>query len=461
MFPKSPVFKTSPLFRSGLFAGGAGGATSQQGAASPGRASSAPPAVEARGRPAVLKLAASGAATGAAVWAGAVSPAKPRGVNSQRPAVAGPFDGGGALPRGADDLRAFMSARGNEATMAKHVAEVQHQLVVYEARCAILAVPPYPVNPDAFLLHLEQKACQNGSATSVRNWASNILSFLDRTQRCRPMGDEEKRILEVGLVRLEKTYGVYHTKPVAVTWQGLKDAVDGTAAQGAPLTRRLRITAMHASIVGACGLRPNKHLRSGGKEPIAVKHVLFHPRTKELPFGALEIRVKGRKAAVATGVDKDEFHSVWAEPPCEELDFVSQLMAYIAEHAMGPDEPVFASMDANGYRKQVGHDTGRVCVAIHPREYNANFKELMARAGVTNASARSTRRGFATTLAEEGATDLVAAARMDHGPRKRKRNESSTVGYVQDGLKMLTASRPLRPRTAGPPPQEAPQEAPQ
>jgi hypothetical protein len=449
MFPKSP------LFSRGLFARGTGGATSQQGAAASLQATALPPGAAAREKPAAPKHAASGAAAGAAVWAGAVSPAKPRGANSQRPAIAGPFDGGGVLPRGAGELRAFMSARGNEATLGKHVVEVQHQLAVYEERCAALAVPPYPVNPDALLLHLEQKACQNGSATSVRNWASNIISFLDRTQRCRPMDDEEKRILEVGLVRLEKTYGVYHTKPVAVTWQGLKDAVIGTAAQGAPLIKRLRTTAMHASIVGACGLRPNEHLRSGGKEPIAVKHVLFHPRTEELPFGALELRLKGRKAAVATGVGKDEFHSVWAEPPCEELDFVSQLRAYIAEEAMGPDEPVFASMDANGYRKRVGHGTGMVSVAIYPREYNVNFKELMARAGATNASARCTRRGFATSLAEEGASGLLAAARMDHGARKRKRGEPSTVGYVQDGLKMLPASRPLRPQAAGLSPREA------
>jgi hypothetical protein len=449
------MFPSSPLFPRGLFARGTGGATSRQGAAASLQAIAPPPGAVARDKAAVPKHAASGMAAGAAVWAGAVSPAKPRGANSLRPAIAGPFDGSEALPRGADDLRAFMSARGNEATKAKHVAEVRHQLVVYEARCATLAVPPYPVNPDALLLHLEQKACQNGSATSVRNWSSNIISFLARTQRCRLMDDEEKRILELGLVRLEKTYGVYRTKPVAVTWQFLKDAVVGTAAQGAPLIKRLRTTAMHASIVGACGLRPNEHLRSADKEPIAVKHVLFHQRTEELPFGALEIHIKGRKAAVATGVGKDEVHSVWAEPPCEELDFVSQLRAYIAEEAMGPDEPVFASMDANGYRKRVGHGTGMVCVAIHPREYNANFKELMARAGVTSASARCTRRGFATNLAEEGASGLLAAARMDHGARKRKRNESSTVGYVQDGLNMLPASRPLRRRAAGTSPREA------
>ena len=186
-----------------------------------------------------------------------------------------------------------------------------------------------------------------------------------------------------------------------LTWQGLKDAVDGTAAQGAPMTKRMRVTALQASIVSACGLRPKEHLRSGDKEPIAVRHVAFHPRTEDLPFGALEIRVKSRKAAVATGVGKDEFHSVWAEPPCQELDFVSQLKTYIAENEMGPEEPVFASLDANGYRKRLGHAPGVGCVAIYPREYNANFKELMARAGVFNASARSTRRGFATSLAEE------------------------------------------------------------
>jgi hypothetical protein len=373
-----------------------------------------------------------------------VSPAKPRGANSSRPALAGPFDKGEALPRGVEALEEYMSARGNDATLSKHVAEVQHQLVVYEGRCAVLQVNPYPVNPHALLLHLEQKACENGSATSVRNWASNITSFLERTQRCRPMNEEEKRILELGLTRLEKTYGVYHTKPVAVTWQGLLDAVKGTASQGAPLTLRLRNTAMHAAIVVSCGLRPNEHLRNGRKEPIAVKHVVFHPRTKELPFGALEIRVKNRKASVATGVDKDVLHSVWAEPPCTELDFVSQLKDYIAENAMGPEEPIFASMDANGHRKRVGHDPGTAYVAIHPREYNANFKELMSRAGILAASARSTRRGFATSMAAEGANPLLVAARMDHGPHKRKRHEPQTVGYIEDGLKMLPASRPLR-----------------
>ena len=82
------------------------------------QASPAPPGGGARGvSPAEPTRLAPGAVTGAAVWAGAVSPAKPRGANSSRPALAGPFDKGEALPRGVEALEEYMSARGNDATL--------------------------------------------------------------------------------------------------------------------------------------------------------------------------------------------------------------------------------------------------------------------------------------------------------------------------------------------------------
>ena len=421
----SPLFPRSPLF---------GGSGARSGGAA---AASDPEPVQRCG-----PVQRSGAPSeGVAVWCGAVAPPKPRGANTTRPAVPGPFDGGATLPQGEEELSQFMKARCNDATASKHVAEVEKQLVLYEERCIALSVPPYPVNPDALLLHLEQKACDNGCATSVRNWASNIRALLARTRKCRAMNKAEEDTMERGIARLEKKYGVYHAAPAAVKWQGLRDAVLGTAVGGAPLSARLKATALQAAIVNACGLRPGEHTRKSGKEPLAVKHVTFHPRDEARPFGALELKVQNRKATVATGWDKNVFHSVFAEPPCMELDFVSQLRA--ATDGMSGDEPLFASMDASGDRRRIGQPPGIVHVPIHLREYNANFKELMARAGVCNVSARSLRYGFATSMAEEGADKLVTEARMAHGARKRSR----TAGYVEVGLDMLPASRPWR-RTA-------------
>lgn len=381
-----------------------------------------------------------------------------RGHNSKHAAVMGPFspDAPAPLPKGAQELEEFMARRGRKIG-SKLAKELGPQIALYEGHCAALQVAPFPININALLLHVEEKCAQNGAATTARNWASGIVAHA-RRNRLGVLSEEERRRLRDGLVDLEKEYGVYHQDTPALVWQQLADAARGVregagAAEGGgpvplPMGLRLRTTLTQASIAQACGLRPGEH--TGAEKVIKVCDVEFLEPSESLPRGALKIMLMNRKRAKATGEDKGKAKPVWAEPPCDELDFVAQLKDYISRNGLQrwPSEPLFAAMDKFGNRKLPGGAlSGPGASQIPAQEYNANLRELLARAGIDDCTARSTRAGFATDLAVRGTNPLIIERRMDHAPgNKKKKGMSMSTLYVKDGLALLRASGQGRKR---------------
>lgn len=374
-----------------------------------------------------------------------------RGHNSKHPPVPGPFSPAykGTLPKGEVELERFMAQRGDDQIGEKLAKELAPQIALYKGHCKMLRVEPFPININALLLHVEQKCAENGAATTARNWASGIVAHA-RRNRLGDLSAADRQRLSDGLARLEKKFGVYNEDTPALAWQQLAAAARGTrvgesAAEGGgapPLGLRLRTTLTQAALAQACGLRPGEH--TGSKCVIKVADVEFLPRSDDLPRGALKLTLTNRKAAKATGADKGIGKPVWAEPPCDELDFVAQLNDYVERNGLRewPSEPLFASMDKFGNRKLLGGALrGPGATQIAAPEYNANLKELLARAGITDCTARSTRAGFASDLAAKGVNPLVIQRRMDHAGGKRKRGQSTTTVYVKDGLPLLRASR--------------------
>ena len=340
-----------------------------------------------------------------------------------------------------------VKAIGASGVGSKHVREMERQWRLYEHHCRLLKVATSPWDINALVMHLTQKCCDAGSATTASNWYSNLRSHARRFQLAPELTPDQEAQMKMHISAMRQKYGVYNEEPAALIWQDLEKAA-AAIKDGDPLAHKLRTTLMYASLALAVGLRPGEiaYTDNEDKRPVRVQDLAIEEPSELYPFGRVHVTLVNRKRSVATGVDKGVPKVFTGEPPSQELNFVEQLKAFIARYKLTAASPIFGSLDKHGF---VRLNSDCEATWLSPNEYGRLMKELTSATGLHKATPRATRVGRATQMAMDGVAQGVIERNMDHS---RKSSRSRSTMYMRtepdlsaQGSDLTLAARGKRP----------------
>jgi hypothetical protein len=138
----------------------------------------------------------------------------------------------------------------------------------------------------------------------------------------------------------------------------------------------------------------------------------------------IKLRLRNTKAVKLTGENKEKGERTFAAAsgdalcPVRAMRFIFD--TYGLHNPRRADEPVFASMRADGSRYYSHPETSTGATIITSREVNEGIATLCSRAGIDRFTLRATRHGQSCDMDAAGASDPLAnvAGRWKPGSRK-------------------------------------------
>jgi integrase len=345
------------------------------------------------------------------------------------------------------EVAVAVKAMGAQGVGSKHGREMERQWRLYEHHCRLLKVATSPWDINALVMHLTQKCCDAGSATTASNWYSNLRSHARRFQLAPELSPDQEAQMKMHISAMRQKYGVYNEEPAALIWQDLEKAA-AAIKDGDPRALKMRTTLLYASLALAVGLRPGElaYTDNEDKRPVRVQDLAIEEPSELYPFGRVHVTLVNRKRSIATGVDKGVPRVFTGEPPSQELNFVEQLKAFIARYRLTAASPIFGSLDKHGFVR-LNSDCEAKWLSLN--EYGHLMKELTSTTGLHKATPRATRVGRATQMAMDGVAQSVIERSMDHS---KKSSRSRSTMYVRtepdlsaQGRDLTLAARGTRP----------------
>jgi len=275
----------------------------------------------------------------------------------------------------------------------------------------------------AFLWEKSRKA---HNARTWKSWQSNVISFSTSFLKKPELTPQQEKFLRKQRSSCSKTVGVV-TSTVDPAGETTLRVIHERAA---PHTMGLRYYMIFLQLVIAkeCTTRPGELCDTGNgrnEDRLRASDVTFIEPDKTAGTPAcIKLTLRNTKAVKLTGENKEKGERTFAAAsgdalcPVKAMRFIFE--TYGLYNPLRADEPVFASMRADGSRYYAHPESSTGATMITNRELNEGIAELCGRAKIDRFTARATRHGQSSDLDAAGASDPLAnvAGRWKAGSRK-------------------------------------------
>jgi hypothetical protein len=282
-----------------------------------------------------------------------------------------------------------------------------------------------------------------------KHWQSHVVRFSTGFLKKPDLTPTEEKMLRVQRRACAKTVGVVTTT--------VDPAGDTTLRvineRAAPHTMGLRYYMIFLQLVIAkeCTTRPGELCDTGNgknEDRLKASDVTFVDADLVACAPAcIKLRLRNTKAVKLTGENKEKGERTFAAAagdalcPVRAMRFIFD--TYGLYNPRRADEPVFASMRADGSRYYSHPESSTGATMITAREVNEGIATLCSRAKIERFTLRATRHGQSSDMDAAGASDPLANVAGRWKPGSRKPYSHMTVDAAT-AIRHLMRSRRAR-----------------
>jgi len=358
---------------------------------------------------------------------------------------------GASEPTPLQKITALLEQRVGEAISKDSKKTYKKTYEAYVDFCARIRLPDpaaaASISPHALAAFLWEKSKKVRNARTWKYWQSHVVSFSTGFLKKPDLTPTEEKFLRVQRRACAKTVGVVTTSVDPAGETTLR--VINERAVPHEMGLRYYMIFLQLVIAKECTTRPGEVCDTGNgdnSDRLKASDVTF---VEADPAGCspacIKLTLRNTKAVKLTGENKEKGERTFAAAsddalcPVRAMRFIFD--TYGLHNPSRADEPVFASMRADGSRYYAHPESSTGATMITSREVNEGIAVLCARAKIDRFTLRSTRHGQSSDMDAAGASDPLANVAGRWKPGSRKPYSHMTVEAAASIRRLMSGRR--------------------